>query len=336
MRQKIVLILLILFANASMAALDVQVMPRFWDSTSKDSVIVSFRLSVDMTTTVKFVNLYGGEEFSCENSKNRKSGMNKIIISTRFLQQLNSGVFYLQIEGSKAGKDVLFYNSFNEPWGEMVTATDVDFDRNSSEISYQLPKPSIVKLRLGLREGALVRTLLNWIPQSPGIKKIIWDGFDQSGQTEVSKTLTVFPQVLAFALPKTSLLIVNDKKPLGQSTSILYPSGWEEFSLFPLSAIPWNDSKDFPLNFSAKWKNDTTFTVSFPNQSTIPRSLLEKNSEMYITIGEYIIENANSNIKFPTEYSIACPHLRHGEQYLLINFIFENNIIASGIKKVIF
>ncbi len=79
--------------------------------------------------------------------------------------------------------------------GEVGDLTDVSFD-SSGTVSYQLPAPARVLIRLGIRNGPMYRTLVDWKPRPAGNVNEYWDGFDQDqlvklqGQKDFSALVT--------------------------------------------------------------------------------------------------------------------------------------------------
>ena len=64
--------------------------------------------------------------------------------------------------------------------GSRVQPREFSFDRETGKISYVLPRPVLVRIRIVLTDGPLLRTLLDWEPQSEGAHTITWDGLDSS------------------------------------------------------------------------------------------------------------------------------------------------------------
>lgn len=74
--------------------------------------------------------------------------------------------------------DGALYDPTTFSGGEVDDLTDVGFD-SSGTVSYQLPAPARVLIRLGIRNGPMYRTLVDWKPRPAGKVNEYWDGFDQ-------------------------------------------------------------------------------------------------------------------------------------------------------------
>ena len=68
-----------------------------------------------------------------------------------------------------------------------VLAQDLSFDAATGALSYSLPEPAVVRIRIGLRDGGpMLRTLADWEEQSKGPHTMAWDKKDATGQVDFS------------------------------------------------------------------------------------------------------------------------------------------------------
>jgi hypothetical protein len=65
--------------------------------------------------------------------------------------------------------------------GEVADLTDARFDRQAGTVSYSLPAASRVLIRLGVRNGPMYKTLVDWKPRVVGSVTEYWDGRDEDG-----------------------------------------------------------------------------------------------------------------------------------------------------------
>ena len=63
-----------------------------------------------------------------------------------------------------------------------IPAKDINFNSQTGEINYELTVPALVRVRVGVSDGPLYSTVLNWQPESIGKHKEIWDGKDMQKQ----------------------------------------------------------------------------------------------------------------------------------------------------------
>lgn len=58
---------------------------------------------------------------------------------------------------------------------------DLSFDKETGAVSYELTVPAWVRIRIGVGDGPLYRTLCDWEKRPVGKHKEVWDGMDPSG-----------------------------------------------------------------------------------------------------------------------------------------------------------
>ena len=335
--RKIITIFTILIMCFSSKAFEIKFSKNVLSTNRPDSVSCSFRLPQEMRTTITAINLYGGQSILLESGKQRSSGKNSFILNSKTpaIKVLASGLYYLILEGIQADGSRFYFDSFQSPWGEMITATDVIYDADSSELSFNLPRLSLVKVRLGLRDGPLLRTFVDWQPLNAGMQKIKWDGLDQSGQVDIRKAFKPIGQVFAVGVPQTAFFVINPDQPITTNGPALYPPDWKQYVLYPPAQVPWPENNDAAINFTVNAITDSSFRITFPPQGENFNTIYSQNNELYITVDDQFICE-NPQIIVPGEYTIAWKHALKGRHHMLVNFIFDNNRIASAVKVVTF
>jgi len=71
----------------------------------------------------------------------------------------------------------VLYDPTTVSGGEVDDIRNPTFD-DSGAVSYSLPAPARVLIRLGIRNGPMYRTLVDWRPRPAGKVTEYWDGFD--------------------------------------------------------------------------------------------------------------------------------------------------------------
>lgn len=61
----------------------------------------------------------------------------------------------------------------------------LSFDPQTATVSYELTHPAKVRIRIGTKEGPLMRTIVDWQERGVGLHKEEWDGFDSSGKVKL-------------------------------------------------------------------------------------------------------------------------------------------------------
>lgn len=116
-------------------------------------------------------------------------------------------------------------NSRDTSGGEVVSGIDVRFDE-SMNMSFDLPAPSRVLGRAGVKSGAMLRSLSDWGPRNTGSNIIIWDGYDESHVDKISRHPKFATMITAYQLPKHAIIVIG-------SDEVSYPDyrrsrGWPE------------------------------------------------------------------------------------------------------------
>jgi hypothetical protein len=336
MKKTLVLLFIIIPLLSFSQRLNINLSKNHLNVTQADSVVYNFYLPSAAATTIKFVNIFGGEEIVREQEAQRNSGWHRLVLHADSMKTANhsSGVYYIDFFAESEAMRPVHFNSFAMPWGESVEVSDIQLDYQSGEISYQLPKTSFVKLRVGFQNGSLVRTLINLAPKAEGQNMIKWDGLDQSEKIEINKGLDPKALIIAYAIPGTSFYLINPDNPIDFSSDAVYPENWDKYALNPYARIDWNTNLDVLLQYDVVPNQDTTLTFSFPTQAKDFNDVFSPENEIYISVDNaYIVENPN--VMVPGNYSIAFPQLPKGKHTAIVNIILPDNRIATGTSEFI-
>ena len=118
-----------------------------------------------------------------------------------------AGVYLYRIQAAGAvasGSPVKMRRT--EP-GEEILAQRFTYDADSRRISFILPEPARVRLRMGVRQLPVMRTYYWWEPLEAGRHEIEWDGLDASGRVTLGRHPKVGLDLVARALPPRSILV---------------------------------------------------------------------------------------------------------------------------------
>jgi len=314
------------------------------DLNAKDSIVYKFYLPSSAKTTIKFINIYGGNEIAFETGKERAKGWHEVKLHSDSLRKqfgnLSSGVYYAEVFGKSGGSTTLNFNSFQAPWGNLITIPNPIFNETSGDITYNMPEFGMVRLRIGIKNSGLFRTY-NWCPQIP--KNVIahWDGMDQTGTTKVLGKIPASVSASSFSLPKTCFILQTNDKPLNYSAELKFPENANKLVISSLAKLPWNDNYDFDLDLQVELTDSETIKVNFPNfekNRAITEKLEKGSNEFYLTIdGDFMIETVG--IELEQGYSIAIPELNKGQHHFIVNLVFgpdnePNTFIGIGIKEI--
>lgn len=81
----------------------------------------------------------------------------------------------------------------------------------NGKITYNLPKPSRVLIRLGIGSGAMLRSVINWVPKNSGKNIQFWDGYDQNHLIKIQKHKDFKIIFSAFTLADYSIITTGNR-----------------------------------------------------------------------------------------------------------------------------
>lgn len=140
--------------------------------------------------------------------------------------------------------------------GDSVDVRNLGWDADAGVLRYALPHPARIRLRAGLRDGALLATPLNWVARPAGTHADPWGGMDASGEIDLTRHPALVLHGEAFQLGQNAILV----GPPGPEVQLLdalpedarrRPSqSGRRRRMFDFSAIPIESRGDFPLELS--------------------------------------------------------------------------------------
>ena len=136
--------------------------------------------------------------------------------------------------------------------GERLECKDITYDAQTGEIRYLLPQAGRTRLRAGVKDGPVVRTMLDWAPQPAGRHAVVWDGKDSRG-TEWARAAALV-HIWAFSLPQDCVIIHGGAAPA-------YPVH-EKYFQTPAAPKP-----DLHATHARQGCHEPRFSVSFPDVS---------------------------------------------------------------------
>jgi hypothetical protein len=89
--------------------------------------------------------------------------------------------------------------------------TEASIDREAGTILYRLPEMSRVRIRLGIGNGPLLSTLVDWEPRPAGQVTEYWDGKDRDGLVDLAGHPRFKMIISYFDLPQNSVIAYGNK-----------------------------------------------------------------------------------------------------------------------------
>ncbi len=109
-------------------------------------------------------------------------GHNKVVWNGKDLEgnMVPDEAYFFTVEAMDYQGNFTFYDPTTISGG-VSFILEVNFNKEKSSISYELPKDARVKIRAGISSGGpLLKNILNWSPRLSGQNEEIWDGKDES------------------------------------------------------------------------------------------------------------------------------------------------------------
>lgn len=111
-------------------------------------------------------------------------------------------VFLITAKDDKGNKYV--YNPANRTGGNRLKAP-LKYEEAKGEIKYYLPRAGRVRIRVGVKDGPLMASLVNWVPRPAGWSSEPWDGRDETASVLIPKEKREI-STEAFSLPLNAVI----------------------------------------------------------------------------------------------------------------------------------
>jgi hypothetical protein len=205
----------------------VRVLPKTLDFDDNNKVMIFFNLTKPATVNVKILDLehnlvrdlvtgrmLSGGEHSFSWNGNNENG-----------NPVGDGVYLYTIEASGEG-GVVTYDPYHETYGHYLAIDKFEWDKENSQYSFILPKAAMLRQRVGIKNGPMLKTLFDWQPEQAGRKFYSWDGIDKSGFIHFSEHPDLYFFTSAYSLAINSILVNNSSNEgHGDSTTPISSSG---------------------------------------------------------------------------------------------------------------
>ena len=166
------------------------------------------------------ISLYDRDDFLVKNvisDEKAKRGYNTVTLDGKDKQKkwLPPGAYTYVIEAeSLDSSQHTIYDLKDESYGKELTLRSLSFDTDTGRIEYVLPKATVLRARVGMKEGGpLLTTLIDWQTLSAGRHQYIWNGNIGLPGLDLRSNQTVQINLTAYYLPDNSIIIQYDKLP---------------------------------------------------------------------------------------------------------------------------
>ena len=121
-----------------------------------------------------------------------------------------AGTYRYVIE-AKSGEDKIIYDLTDVTGGATVPVEGIKYNKETQELSFQVLQPSMVLLRAGIRDGMLLKTLVNAQAYGVGPHSLKWDGWDESRVIKLGAHPRLSFAAESWRLPVNTILVSREK-----------------------------------------------------------------------------------------------------------------------------
>ncbi|MFH2092824.1 MAG: hypothetical protein ABIJ31_10715, partial [Pseudomonadota bacterium] len=114
------------------------------------------------------------------------------------------GITVTGSDGFKADYDPTAFSG-----GEIsdVRIQNIDNAQGKVTIAYTVPFPSRIRLRAGVHDGPMLKSMMDWLPMPAGEYVYLWNGLDETGHIQAMAESRSHLFIEGFALPENSVIV---------------------------------------------------------------------------------------------------------------------------------
>ncbi|UCE98681.1 MAG: hypothetical protein JSV82_05680 [Planctomycetota bacterium] len=233
-----------------------------FDPSKGEAVNLSYEINKQTDAKVSIFDVLG-QEVKCFNLTGLESGRHSVTWDglTANGKQASGNVFLYSIEASD-GQNKTTYNPAAETGGGLVKPWEFIFDKKSGKVEYVLPKACMIRLRAGLNNGMMARTIFDWQPRPAGRHTYKWDGKDEAGLMNLSNHPELDLHLSCYTLPSNTIIVTGQIVPLKS-----YGKDSKDKTATNKESDPWARAGKY-LHYTHNPRNchEPRFTVKFPNR----------------------------------------------------------------------
>lgn len=172
-------------------------------------VELSYRLEADAAVTVQVYDPDDGRVRLLVGSEERRAGEHVEVWDGRDDdgRVVADEAYYFVIETASGA----VYDPKTFSGGEVGDLVEVELDRDAGTISYRLPAAARVLCRLGVRNGPMLKTLVDWKPRVAGAITEYWRGWDEDRVIRFWDDPGFSGLIVHVALPETTVIAFGNR-----------------------------------------------------------------------------------------------------------------------------
>ncbi len=183
--------------------------------TQGEQAQIMFSLSRDARVTLKIFDPDNNMVAVAMDDRECSKGLNSVYWDGRNLDgDIVADVsYYFTLEAVDFSNVKETYNPVTFSGGAVVQVSTLEA---AGGIAYSLPQDAMVRIRIGVSKGPLLKTLVDWAPRRAGEHFEPWDGKDDSGVIQVSSSEHTV-DIQAYSLHENSILTYGSGRGLSES-----------------------------------------------------------------------------------------------------------------------
>jgi hypothetical protein len=117
------------------------------------------------------------------------------------------GVYIYTIDASCVNGERNVYDPADETGGLLLKVRKLFLDIEKRELVYIMPRAGMVRIRTGIKNGPLLKTVIDWEPREAGRQIEKWDGRDKSNLIDLFKIPEREIYIFAYSLPDNTIIV---------------------------------------------------------------------------------------------------------------------------------
>jgi len=220
------------FSNDSDESLSIESVTNSFSAKVGQTADINFKLSKSGTVEVEILEPDGNVIRSLSSEKVLDLGKHALTWDGRDLagNLVPDEVYTVRINlKDKDGKATDLIEPSIGTGGELLEVSNIELAE--THVGFRLPESARVLVRIGVKDGPMLRNLMRWKPRTAGKNRLAWDGFDASGVIDLRRDPNTTVLVVAYKLPEHSIVTYGNE-------SLSYISWFESLNLTPKTIAP--------------------------------------------------------------------------------------------------
>ena len=311
-------------AKPSLRIQDVRLDRKVLDLNQQDGVNLEFKLTDNADVKIYWYDWFGNL-VKTSSLASLEAGIHNINWDCRGDDgRVVAGDVFLYVIEAKNGARSFTYNTVKETGGIKTNAIKFNFNKNTGEIEYVLPKACMIRIYGGLNNNMFASNILPWTPQSSGRHHITWDGKDDKGLMNLLKHKDVRTYLRCYTLPDNCLIVKGSK--------ILTNAGEDDLS--KRKEIWQTEGKDKHYNCNPDYcRRIIPIEISFPSSGIDSKGYIHTKTPLIPVKVEVSSVDAEylTKIRFEAELYVDGILVQEVKDALIpMTFLVDENKIGSG------